>query len=46
VGVKCAFITDDDGSRTLDIFGRTRAVKFFEDSRMAEKNFLLLMEKV
>jgi len=39
VGVKCAFISDDDGSGTLDIFGHPRAVKFFEDNSIAGKFF-------
>ena len=37
--IKCAFISDDDGSGTMDIFGHARAVKFFEENNIAGKFF-------
>jgi len=37
LGIKCAFIWDDDGSRTMDIIGHARAAKFFgENSKGGE----------
>lgn len=39
LGVKCAFISDEDGSGTMDIFGHERAVKFFEHNNIAGKFF-------
>ena len=37
--MKCAFISDEDGSGTMDIFGHERAVKFFEHNNIAGKFF-------
>ena len=37
--MKCAFISDEDGSGTMDIFGHERAVKFFEQNNLAGKFF-------
>ena len=42
LGVKCAFISDEDGSGTMDIFGHARAVKFFGDNNIAGKFFSFL----
>ena len=46
LGVKCLFISDNDGRGAMDVFCHPRAVQFAQDSQMAAKFFAFITVRV